>query len=229
MFSQAHLRRPQTGRPQNAHPRAEPWAREFLPRGSPASLAPRQRDHVPRTSQIGKAYIPGPPGRGGRAPVAFSNSTANRGHPRPRHNRSPGGKVCPWEGKHHSLAASSPQRPARPRDSRGWGVYHKPTKSSSGGLPRTRRWGELGKALTSERLPDRAGASERLPSLSDHQPPNLFRHHCLSPPTGYTSLQGQKPAPRHFRVWGPPLPPPPLRWVGWARPLKHCFGPRGPC
>lgn len=59
-----------------------------------------------------------------------------------------------------------------------------------------------------------------LPLRSRHQPSNLFRHHLLLPPTGYSSPQSRKPVPRHFRPWGSPFRR--RRRAGSTRPARSC-------
>lgn len=164
----------------------------------PPRPVPPSRAHIPHASPKSRRPVSGPPRRVGRPLVAFSNSTANRSRPQPRHNPSPGGKVCPRQGERRHLAASSPRRPflrpARPLDSR-----------SCGGVSRARKGLQLesaphgarrrtGTALTRKGLPDRAGALERFPSPSRHHPHSLFRHHCRPPATGHPSPRSQKPA-----------------------------------
>lgn len=138
----------------------------------------------------------------GRPLGAFSNSTANRSLPQPRHNPSPGGKVCPRQGKRRHLAASSPRRPflrtARPLDSRSCGGVSRARKGFQLESAPHRALRRTGTALTSKRLPDRVGALERFPSLSRHQPHNLFRHHCRPSATGYPP-PGARSRLRHFR------------------------------
>lgn len=147
----------------------------------------------------------------GRPLGAFSNSTANRSLPQPRHNPSPGGKVCPRQGKRRHLAASSPRRPflrtARALDSRSCGGISRARKGFQLESAPHRALRRTGTALTSKRLPDRVGALERFPSLSRHQPHNLFRHHCRPSATGYPPPWSQKPA-TSLPSAAPPLPPP---------------------
>ena len=78
----------------------------------------------------------------------------------------------------------------------------------------------VGEGTYPARSPKTEGELERLPSRCRHQPPNLFRHHYLSPPTGYTSPQCQKAGGTSLPAVGPPLPPPP-RLVGRAIQLKR--------
>lgn len=172
------------------------------------SLAPATVPTSPRAPPKSRRPIPGPPRRVGRPPVVFPSPTANRSCPHPRYNRSPEGKVCPGEGKHRHLAASSPRRSfprlARPLDSlRAEELTASPQRAPAGAPHKSLE--PVGEGTYPAKSPKTEGALERLPSRCRHQPPNLFRHHYLSPPTGYTSPQCQK-SRRHVTSGCGPAP-----------------------